>query len=110
MLLASGAPGKRSVLPHSKVSLHQPSGQARGTLPDLAVQAKEVAQVRAELDGILARHTGHPAEQIRLDTDRRKTFTADEAIAYGLADQVVPSRKASGLVVLGATSAAAATG
>jgi ATP-dependent Clp protease protease subunit len=94
VLLAAGTPGKRSVLPHSKVSLHQPSGQARGTLPDLAVQAKEVAKVRAELDGILARHTGHAPEQIRLDTDRRKTFSAEEAIAFGLADQVVTARKA----------------
>ena len=56
VLLAAGAPGKRSVLPHAKVSLHQPSSQARGTLPDLAVQAKEVAKVRAEMDEILSRH------------------------------------------------------
>jgi ATP-dependent Clp protease protease subunit len=95
VLLAAGAPGKRSVLPHAKVSLHQPSSQARGTLPDLAVQAKEVAKVRAELDEILSRHTGHPAAKIRRDTDRSKTFTAQEAIEYGLIDNVVASRKAS---------------
>src|SRR5690349_1223058 len=58
-LLAAGTPGKRAVLPHAKVLLHQPSTQARGTLPDLAVQAKEVARVRAELDEILSQHTGH---------------------------------------------------
>jgi ATP-dependent Clp protease protease subunit len=95
VLLAAGAPGKRSVLPHAKVSLHQPSSQARGTLPDLAVQAKEVAKVRAEMDEILSRHTGHPAAKIRRDTDRSKTFTAQEAIEYGLIDNVVASRKAS---------------
>jgi ATP-dependent Clp protease protease subunit len=95
VLLAAGAPGKRSVLPHAKVSLHQPSSQARGTLPDLAVQAKEVAKVRAEMDEILSRHTGHPAAKIRRDTDRSKTFTAQEAIEYGLIDDVVASRKAS---------------
>ena len=95
VLLAAGAPGKRSVLPHAKVLLHQPSSQARGTLPDLAVQAKEVARVRAEMDEILSRHTGHPAARIRQDTDRNITFTGQEAVDYGLADQVIGSRKGS---------------
>jgi ATP-dependent Clp protease protease subunit len=95
VLLAAGAPGKRSVLRHAKVLLHQPSSQARGTLPDLAVQAKEVANVRAEMDEILSRHTGHPAEKIRRDTDRNKTFDAAGAVAYGLADQIITSRKAA---------------
>jgi ATP-dependent Clp protease, protease subunit len=93
VLLAAGAPGKRAVLPHAKVLLHQPSSQAQGTLPDLAVQAKEVAMVRAEVDEILSRHTGHPVAKIRSDTDRNKTFTATEAVAYGLADMVISSRK-----------------
>lgn len=95
VLLAAGAPGKRSVLPHAKVLLHQPSSQARGTLPDLAIQAKEVARVRAEMDEILSRHTGHPAARIRQDTDRNITFTGQEAVDYGLADQVIGSRKGS---------------
>lgn len=94
VLLAAGAPGKRSVLRHAKVLLHQPSSQAQGTLPDLAVQAKEVARVRAEMEQILSRHTGHPVAKIREDTDRDKTFTAREAVDYGLADQVITSRKA----------------
>ncbi|MCW2603966.1 MAG: Endopeptidase Clp [Pseudonocardiales bacterium] len=92
VLLAAGAPGRRSVLQHAKVMLHQPASQARGTLPDLAIQAKEVAKVRAELDGILSRHTGHPVEKIRADTDRNLTFTAAEAVAYGLADVVIRHR------------------
>jgi ATP-dependent Clp protease, protease subunit len=96
VLLAAGAPGRRSVLAHAKVLLHQPSSQAQGTLPDLAVQAKEVAQVRAEMDEILSRHTGHPVAKIRADTDRNKSFTAAQAVAYGLADHVITSRKASG--------------
>ncbi len=95
VLLAAGAPGKRGVLEHAKVLLHQPSSQARGTLPDLAIQAKEVANVRAEMDEILSRHTGHPVSKIRADTDRNKTFNAREAIEYGLADRIVSSRKAS---------------
>jgi ATP-dependent Clp protease, protease subunit len=95
VLLAAGAPGRRSVLRHAKVLLHQPSSQAEGTLPDLAVQAKEVARVRAEIDEILSRHTGHPVAKIRQDTDRNKTFSASEAVDYGLADQVITSRKAA---------------
>ena len=93
VLLAAGAPGKRSVLPHAKVLLHQPSSEARGTLPDLAVQAKEVARIRAEMEEILSRHTGHPAARIREDIDRNKTFSAAEAVGYGLADEVLSSRK-----------------
>jgi ATP-dependent Clp protease, protease subunit len=92
VLLAAGAPGKRSVLEHAKVLLHQPSSQARGTLPDLAIQAKEVARVRAEMDEILSRHTGHPASKIRTDTDRNMTLSAQEAVDYGLADHVITTR------------------
>jgi ATP-dependent Clp protease, protease subunit len=94
VLLAAGAPGKRSVLEHAKVLLHQPSSQARGTLPDLAIQAREVARVRAEMDEILSRHTGHPAAKIRADTDRNMTLSAREAVDYGLADQVITTRRA----------------
>jgi ATP-dependent Clp protease, protease subunit len=93
VLLAAGAPGRRSVLQHAKVLLHQPSSQARGTLPDLAVQAKEVARVRAEFDEILSRHTGHPVSKIRSDTDRNMTLNAQEAIDYGLADQIITTRR-----------------
>jgi len=92
VLLAAGTPGKRAVLRHAKVTLHQPASQARGALPDLAVQAKEVAKVRAEMDEILSRHTGHPAAKIRTDTDRNMTLSASEAVAYGLADRVVSNR------------------
>jgi len=95
VLLAAGAPGKRSVLRHAKVLLHQPSSQARGTLPDLAIQAKEVARVRAEMDEILSRHTGHPVDKIRRDTDRNMTLSARDAVAYGLADQVITTRNAA---------------
>jgi ATP-dependent Clp protease, protease subunit len=93
VLLAAGAPGRRSVLQHAKVLLHQPSSQARGTLPDLAVQAREVARVRAEFDEILSRHTGHPIAKIRHDTDRDMTLNAREAVDYGLADQVITTRR-----------------
>jgi ATP-dependent Clp protease protease subunit len=93
VLLAAGTPGKRAVLRHAKVLLHQPSSQSQGTLPDLAIQAKELARVRAEVDEILSEHTGHPVAKIREDTDRNKTFTAREAVDYGLADRVITSRR-----------------
>jgi ATP-dependent Clp protease protease subunit len=92
-LLAAGSPGRRSVLRHAKVTLHQPSSQARGTLPDLAVEAKEVARMRAEMDEILSRHTGNPTAKIRADTDRSMTLGSQEAVDYGLADRVISSRK-----------------
>ena len=102
VLLAAGTPGKRSVLRHAKVTLHQPSSQARGALPDLAVQAREVAKVRAEMDEILGRHTGHPVGKIRADIDRSRTFNAHEAVAYGLADRVITNRRDSALALAAA--------
>lgn len=99
VLLAAGTRGKRSVLKHAKVVLHQPSTEdgsfdiAQGTLPDLAIRAKDVARVRAEMDEILSRHTGHPVEKIRSDVDWHQTFSAQEAVDYGLADQVITTVK-----------------
>jgi ATP-dependent Clp protease protease subunit len=93
VLLASGAPGSRTVLPHARVVLHQPSGGGQGTLPDLAVQAKEIARVRSEMERILARHTGRSVEQVREDTDRDLVLSAEEAMAYGLIDGILDSRK-----------------
>ncbi len=95
VLLAGGAPGKRSVLGHGKIMLHQPSSRAQGTMPDLAIQAKEVAQIRAEMEEILSLHTGHPTAKIRADTDRNKTFTAREAVDYGLVDQIITNRESA---------------
>jgi ATP-dependent Clp protease protease subunit len=93
VLLAAGTPGQRRVLRHAKVLLHQPSSQAQGTLPDLAIQAKEVARIRAEVEEILSQHTGHPVTKIRADIDRNKTFSAAEAVSYGLADEMISSRE-----------------
>jgi ATP-dependent Clp protease, protease subunit len=95
VLLAAGTPGKRMVLRHARVLLHQPSAEARGALPDLAVQAAEVARVRSDMEEILSRHTGHPVSKIRQDTDRDHTFTAQQAVDYGLADEVISTRKAA---------------
>ncbi len=93
VLLAGGAPGSRLVLPHARVVLHQPSGGGQGALPDLALRAKEIARVRAEMEQILAQHTGRSVGQVREDTDRDLVLSAADAVAYGLADGVLDSRK-----------------
>jgi ATP-dependent Clp protease protease subunit len=92
ILLAAGAAGKRAVLSHSRVLLHQPSTGGQGTLSDLELQAREVLRVRAQAEQLLSQHTGQPLDRIRLDTDRDKVFTAEEAVAYGLADRVIVRR------------------
>jgi ATP-dependent Clp protease protease subunit len=92
ILLAAGAPGKRSVLSHSRLLLHQPTTGGQGTISDLALQAREVLRIRGQAEELLSRHTGQSVERIRTDTDRDKVFTPAEAVAYGLADRVI-SRK-----------------
>jgi ATP-dependent Clp protease, protease subunit len=89
VLLAAGAPGKRSVLEHSRVLLHQPSGGAQGTAADLQIQAREVLRIRAEIEQVLARHTGHSVEELRADLDRDLVLPGAEAGAYGVADRII---------------------
>jgi ATP-dependent Clp protease, protease subunit len=98
VLLAAGAPGRRMVLPHSRVVLHQPSGGGQGALPDLALAANEIVRLRSQTEQILARHTGRDAEAIREDTERDLVLSAQEAVDYGLADGVLDSRKVAGLL------------
>jgi len=93
VLLASGEPGQRTVLPHARVVLHQPSGGGQGTLPDLALQAKEIVRLRASMEEILSRHTGQDVARLREDTDRDLILSAPDAVAYGIADAVLNSRK-----------------
>jgi len=93
ILLAAGAPGRRALLPHTRVLLHQPStGGGQGQISDLALQARELLRVREQMERVLARHTGQDLATLRRDTDRDKIFTADEAVAYGLADMIIASR------------------
>lgn len=92
ILLAAGAPGRRSVLPHSRVLLHQPSGSGRGAIPDIILAADEVIRLRAEAEEVLARHTGRTVEALRKDTDRDRIFTPQAAVDYGLADEVMAYR------------------
>ena len=95
LLLAAGAPGRRTLLPHARVVLDQPAGGGQGTLPDLAVQAKEIVRLRGELEQLLAQHTGRTVEQLRHDTDRDLVLTAQAAVEYGVVDAVLDSRKAA---------------
>ena len=89
ILLAAGAPGKRAVLEHARVLLHQPHTEgSRGSMSDLALEAAELARVRAEAEGLLARHTGRTAAEIRSDTDRALVLAGAAAVAYGVADSV----------------------
>ncbi len=89
VLLAGGAKGKRFVLPHAKVMIHQPYGQVGGQVSDIEIQADEIIKTRAILNEILAGHTGQPIERIARDTDRDRYLTATEAKEYGLVDEVL---------------------
>lgn len=95
VLLASGAAGKRAALPHARVVLHQPAAQGRGAIPDLILQADEVVRVRADIEAILAHHTGQSVATLRADTDHDRVFTASGAQAYGLIDHVLSERQAA---------------
>ncbi|MCK8607985.1 ClpP family protease [Agromyces sp. C10] len=97
VLLAGGTRGRRSMLPHSTVTLHQPSTQGRGAVPDLILHADEVLRVRGELEAALAADTGRSVEAIRTDTDRDLILPAHAAVDYGLADQVLAAQAVAAL-------------
>jgi len=88
LLLAAGTKGKRFILPHGKVMLHQPSGGAGGQSSDIQIHAKEIVKTKRELNDILAEATGKSAEQVEKDTDRDRYMTAAEAVEYGIVDEV----------------------
>ena len=91
VLLAAGTKGKRFVLPNGRILIHQPWGGARGTATDISIQAEEILRLRARLNQILVRHTGQPLEKIEEDVDRDRFMSAEEAVKYGLADQIIQS-------------------
>ena len=93
VLLAAGTAGKRFALPHSRIMIHQPWGGAQGTASDISIQANEILRTKATLNGILATHTKQTLKKIEKDTDRDFFMSAEEAVAYGLVDQVVGKRK-----------------
>jgi ATP-dependent Clp protease protease subunit len=95
LLLAGGAKGKRYVLPHSRIMIHQPLGGFQGQASDIDIHAKEILRTRERLDEILSLHTGQPLERVQADTDRDNFMGGAEAVEYGIIDEVLKSRKIS---------------
>ena len=91
-LLAAGAKGKRFSLPNSRVMIHQPSGGSQGMASDIEIQAKEILYLRHRLNSIMADRTGQSIEQVAKDTDRDRFMSAEEAVEYGIIDQVLTNR------------------
>jgi ATP-dependent Clp protease, protease subunit len=93
VLLAGGQAGRRYVLPHSRILIHQPLGGVQGQATDIGIQAKEILRTREELNMILARHTNQPLDKITLDTERDFYMTAEQAMNYGIVDHIVEKRQ-----------------
>jgi ATP-dependent Clp protease protease subunit len=96
-LLCSGAPGKRYALPHSRILMHQPSGQMQGQAADIAIQAEQIVYLKRMMAERISFHTGQPIERIEADSDRDRWFTAEEGRDYGFIDQVI-SRSAAATI------------
>jgi ATP-dependent Clp protease protease subunit len=93
VLLSAGAKGKRLILPHARVLIHQPHGGASGQAVDIEIQAKEIVRMRELLDEILSYHTGQPLERVSRDTDRDFIMSGHEAKEYGIVDEVISNRE-----------------
>ena len=91
-LLAAGAPGKRRALPHSRILIHQPLGGIQGQASDIEIHARWLLRTKEELNVLLATHTGQDLDKVKLDTDRDYIMTAEEALAYGLIDEVLEKK------------------
>lgn len=93
LILAAGTKGKRYVLPHARIMIHQPLGGAQGQATDIGIQAKEILRIKDEINRILVKHTSQKVERIEKDSDRDFYMSAEEAVSYGIADKVFESRK-----------------
>jgi len=93
VLLAAGTKGKRFALPHARIMIHQPWGGVQGQASDISIQAKEILRLRSRIEDILSKHTGQDLDAIKKDTDRDNFMSAEEALKYGLVDEVVESIK-----------------
>jgi ATP-dependent Clp protease protease subunit len=95
ILLLAGAKGRRYALPHSRIILHQPLGGMRGQASDLEIHAKEILQAREDINSIIMKHTGQNLRKIEKDTDRDYFMSPEQAVEYGLIDEVIVSRRPS---------------
>jgi ATP-dependent Clp protease protease subunit len=95
MLLLAGQKGRRYALPHSRIMIHQPLGGAQGQATDIDIQAREILRMREEINNIIVRHTGQQLKKIEKDTDRDMFLTPEQAVEYGLIDEVIVSRRSS---------------
>ena len=93
LILAGGTKGKRYALPNARIMIHQPWGGTQGTASDIHIQAKEILRIRERINKLLVDHTGQPLEKVEKDTDRDYFMTADEAMKYGLVDNVIDTLK-----------------
>jgi ATP-dependent Clp protease protease subunit len=93
VLLAGGHKGKRLILPHARVMIHQPWGGVQGQATDIEIEAKEIGRLKKMLNNILANHTGQPLEKVEKDTERNFYMSAEEAVEYGIVDKIVEPRK-----------------
>ncbi len=93
ILLTAGAKGKRSALPHSRVMIHQPMGGAQGQASDIEITAREILKIKKELYTIIAEHTGKSMKQIEKDSDRDYWMTSEEAVKYGMIDEILEREK-----------------
>lgn len=91
LLLAAGTKGKRFILPHARVMIHQLAGGAQGQATDVEIQAKEMLRMKTRLNEILAKHTGQPLDKIQADTERDYFMEATESVSYGIVDRVIES-------------------
>ncbi len=93
ILLAAGKKGKRSALPHARVMIHQPAGGSEGQASDIEIYAREITRMKDRLVAILAKHTGQSEDKVRSDSDRNFFMSGDEAVEYGLIDQVITRKE-----------------
>ena len=91
-LLVAGAKGKRKVLPNSEVMIHQPSGGTRGQATDIAIHAEHIVKTKKKMNAIFAERTGQPLEKVEADMERDNFLSAEEALAYGIIDEIIPPK------------------